>query len=136
MIIRKLDQYSIIFFPPSPRLRNVIPDPDPDQGPGSSFWGDLKFLYCSNFKYLFYMIKRAFRIKCCWGLESGKCPNLLLPDPDLKSAFEAICEHSDWAERLRERLSREFRPLDQFSISVSGCPNGCSRPQIVDFGFI
>jgi dissimilatory sulfite reductase (desulfoviridin) alpha/beta subunit len=33
-------------------------------------------------------------------------------------------------------LQREIKPLDQFSVSISGCPNGCSRPQIADFGLL
>ena len=82
------------------------------------------------------MTRKAYRIKFCWGIESGECPNLLSQEPALKQDLEAVIGHSGWPELLSGSLSREIKPLDQFSISVSGCPNGCSRPQIADFGLL
>ena len=82
------------------------------------------------------MSKKSYRIKLCWGLESGDCRNLVFPGTDLYQGLESILEESGWPECLARNLSREIKPLDQFSISVSGCPNGCSRPQIADFGLI
>jgi dissimilatory sulfite reductase (desulfoviridin) alpha/beta subunit len=72
----------------------------------------------------------------CWGIESRECPNVLDPDTDLKQDLESVVETSGWPECLTRALSREIKPLDQFSVSVSGCPNGCSRPQITDFGLL
>ena len=82
------------------------------------------------------MTRKAHRIKLCWGIESGGCPNLLFQEPTLKQDLESDVERSGWPELLGRILSREIKPLDQFSISVSGCPNGCSRPQIADFGLL
>lgn len=82
------------------------------------------------------MDRKAWRIKLCWGIESGECPNVLVPDANLKKDLEAVVQASGWPQCLAGALQREIKPLDQFSISVSGCPNGCSRPQITDFGLL
>jgi dissimilatory sulfite reductase (desulfoviridin) alpha/beta subunit len=82
------------------------------------------------------MPRKAYRLKLCWGVESRECPNVLDPDASLKQKLESVLESSGWPECLAGALSREIKPLDQFSISVSGCPNGCSRPQIADFGLL
>ncbi|MFW5818919.1 MAG: 4Fe-4S binding protein [Desulfovermiculus sp.] len=82
------------------------------------------------------MSRKAYRLKFCWGVESRECPNVLDPDASLKQDLESVLETSGWPECLAGALSREIKPLDQFSISVSGCPNGCSRPQIADFGLL
>ncbi|MFO7876487.1 MAG: 4Fe-4S binding protein [Desulfovermiculus sp.] len=82
------------------------------------------------------MDRKAWRIKLCWGIESGECPNVLDPDANLKKDLEAVVEASGWLQCVQNNLQRDIKPLDQFSISVSGCPNGCSRPQIADFGLL
>ena len=82
------------------------------------------------------MTAKAYRIKLCWGLEKGECPNLLDPDPGLKQDLESVLESSGWPQCLRGSLQRDIKPLDQFLVSVSGCPNGCSWPQIADFGLL
>lgn len=82
------------------------------------------------------MSRKTYRIKFCWGMESGECPNLIQPDPDLRLNLEQVVEDSGWPELLTRALSGDINPLSQFSISVSGCPNGCSRPQIADIGLI
>jgi len=82
------------------------------------------------------MTRQAHRIKLCWGIGSGECPNLLFQEHELEQDLQSVVENSDWPELLVCSLSREIKPLDQFSISVSGCPNGCSRPQIADFGLL
>lgn len=82
------------------------------------------------------MDRKAWRIKLCWGIESGECPNVLDPDANLKKDLEAVVQASGWPQCLAGALQREIKPLDQFSVSISGCPNGCSRPQIADFGLL
>ncbi len=82
------------------------------------------------------MSRKAYHIKLCWGIEKGECHNLLQKDPSLKHDLESVLEASGWPECLLDNLQREIKPLDQFSISISGCPNGCSRPQIADLGLL
>jgi dissimilatory sulfite reductase (desulfoviridin) alpha/beta subunit len=82
------------------------------------------------------MNRETYRIQLCWGVESGKCRNLVHRNTQLHQKLEPVIASSGWPECLAGNLSRPIRPLDQFSISVSGCPNGCSRPQIADFGLL
>ncbi len=83
------------------------------------------------------MSGKAYRIKLCLGIESGECPNLIQLEANLRKDLQAVLDDSGWPECLEQNLSsRQIKPLDQFSISVSGCPNGCSRPQIADFGLL
>ena len=82
------------------------------------------------------MSRKSYRIKLCWGVESGECRNLVHTDTNLYQDLESVLENSGWPECLERNLTREIKPLDHFSISVSGCPNGCSRPQIADFGLL
>ena len=82
------------------------------------------------------MSAKAYRIKVCRGLETGECPNLIQPETALKQLLEEVIQASGWPKCLAGTLDRAIKPLDQFSISASGCPNGCSRPQIADFGLL
>ncbi|MFW6415472.1 MAG: 4Fe-4S binding protein, partial [Thermodesulfobacteriota bacterium] len=82
------------------------------------------------------MSRKSYRIKLCWGLESGECRNLVFPETNLYQDLESVLENSGWPECLQHNLTGEIKLLDQFSLSVSGCPNGCSRPQITDFGLL
>jgi dissimilatory sulfite reductase (desulfoviridin) alpha/beta subunit len=82
------------------------------------------------------MTHKAHRIKVCWGIESGECPNLIFSEPELQQDLKSVIEGSGWPELLAGSLPRKIKPLDQFSVSVSGCPNGCSRPQIADLGLL
>jgi len=80
--------------------------------------------------------KASYRISLCCGIKESECPNLIYQDQNLYQDLEAVLLNSGWPQCLEEKLDRQIKPLDQFSISVSGCPNGCSRPQIADFGLI
>jgi dissimilatory sulfite reductase (desulfoviridin) alpha/beta subunit len=82
------------------------------------------------------MSGKSYRIKLCWGAESGECPNLIQLEANFKKDLQDVIDDSGWPECLEQNLARQVKPLDQFSISVSGCPNGCSRPQIADFGLL
>lgn len=79
---------------------------------------------------------KAYRIKNCWGIVSNECPNLMLQESGLKHELQAVIEASGWPKLLIAKLSRDIKPLDQFSLGISGCPNGCSRSQIADLGLL
>lgn len=82
------------------------------------------------------MSRKTYRITLCCGVQNGDCRNLVLRNTNLYQKLESVLESSGWPDYLISNLSREITPLDQFFISVSGCPNGCSRPQIADFGLL
>jgi len=75
-------------------------------------------------------------IECCRS-EVSHCPNVLTKTGRIKEAVEAWARENRIQERLRERFY-ESRVLfhHKFRISVSGCPNACSRPQIADVGIV
>ncbi len=67
--------------------------------------------------------------------ELSNCPNPLIKTSEWKAAIEKWAKDKNISERLRQRIKRDkifFH--DKFKVSISGCPNGCSRPQIADLG--
>ena len=67
--------------------------------------------------------------------EAMDCPNTLL---DIAPWIKAIREWTvafDLSEKLRRMVDDDTILFHhKIKFSVSGCPNGCSRPQIFDFG--
>ncbi len=78
---------------------------------------------------------QLFQIETC-RVVSG-CPNSNLDAASLLVDLEELFSRLDFTARLKERLGTEpvlFHHI--FRVSVSGCPNACSRPQIADFGLV
>jgi dissimilatory sulfite reductase (desulfoviridin) alpha/beta subunit len=69
--------------------------------------------------------------------ELSGCPNALIDVAEWKGAIDDWARESGVSERLRARV-RDEQVLfhHEFRISISGCPNACSRPQIADVGLI
>ncbi|MEW5944636.1 MAG: 4Fe-4S binding protein [bacterium] len=69
--------------------------------------------------------------------ELSGCPNVLIRTSEWKRAIEERFRERDFSERLRKRV-RDDRILyhHKLRVSVSGCPNGCSRPQTADIGVV
>lgn len=69
--------------------------------------------------------------------ELSGCPNAVLPPAEWKAAIEDWARESDVGGRLRQRVKGDRILLHhRFRVSISGCPNGCSRPQIADVGLV
>jgi len=63
------------------------------------------------------------------------CPNVLINTEPWKNAINKWLEQENISERLRTRIKSERVLYHQkLRISISGCPNQCSRTQIADFG--
>lgn len=77
----------------------------------------------------------GYRIDVCRGLAAGRCPHVLGAPAGLADRARAVAEASGWSRTL-SGLLRPPRHHELFSISLAGCPNGCSRPHIADFGLI
>lgn len=69
--------------------------------------------------------------------ELSNCPNVLISTSEWKAAVDKWIEESGANERLRE-LVKEDKVLfhHKLKVSIAGCPNGCSRPQIADIGIV
>jgi len=75
-------------------------------------------------------------IEVCRGEVSG-CPNALISTADWKKAAENWARERNVYERLRSRIKGDKVLLHhKLRVSISGCPNGCSRPQIADVGWV
>jgi anaerobic sulfite reductase subunit C len=75
-------------------------------------------------------------IEMCRNEISG-CPHTLIRTSEWKEAVQRWVEEKSINERLRARVPGD-RVLfhHKLRISVAGCPNGCSRPQIADIGIV
>ncbi len=79
---------------------------------------------------------KGFVIEACRGTRS--CPHRALDSATLAHGLRQALEALSPAERIQAKLGsgEPFRAHDCFRVSLSCCPNGCSRPQIADIGFI
>jgi len=69
--------------------------------------------------------------------EVSRCSQALIRTAEWKAALEEWVARCGFAERLAARLGREEALYhQQLRIAISGCPNGCSRPQIADLGLV
>ena len=69
--------------------------------------------------------------------ELADCPNRLLDTEPWRETLERWLRDDDASERLRQRLP-EHKVLHhhKLKLSLSGCPNGCSRPQVADLALV
>ncbi len=77
---------------------------------------------------------KGFRIDTCFG-PSG-CPNQAVECEAIAPALEQELIKRDLRSFLKERVKGPLKMHHEFRVSLSCCPNACSRPQIVDFGII
>ncbi len=72
-----------------------------------------------------------FRIKTCSGF--NRCKNTLADSAADAAAFKGL--HKELSSISSNEKPLPGRPHSRlFSVSVSLCPNGCTRPQIADIG--
>lgn len=77
---------------------------------------------------------QGFQVETCFG--PGGCPNSVGPDPDLARRIEAHLAALDLKKELKKRVSGPLKMHHEFRVTLSDCPNACSRPQIADVGLI
>jgi anaerobic sulfite reductase subunit C len=77
---------------------------------------------------------RGFQVEACFG-PTG-CPNAVVVSPDLVSKLEKKMESRNLRDFLKAKVGGPLKMHHEFRVSLSTCPNACSRPQIVDFGII
>lgn len=77
---------------------------------------------------------KGYAVETCFGAEG--CPHGVVESRDLVSAIEALLAGKKLREILRERVQGPLKLHHEFRVSVSSCPNACSRPQIVDVGIL
>lgn len=77
---------------------------------------------------------KGYRIETCFG-PSG-CRNRAVGDNSLPQELEVCLSRRNLKAFLRERVKGPLKMHHEFRVSVSDCPNACSRPQIADLGLI
>ncbi len=77
---------------------------------------------------------QGFSVETCLGAKG--CSNRTLPETDIADRIEKFLKNEDMKQFLQERLSHTLKVHNEFRVSISFCPNSCSRPQIVDVGLI
>jgi len=73
-------------------------------------------------------------VSACFG--GAGCPNALGDVARLVSEMEALMAEADLVSFLKSRVKGDLKFHHTFRVSISGCPNACSRPQITDMGII
>ncbi|MHC1727774.1 MAG: 4Fe-4S binding protein [Syntrophobacteraceae bacterium] len=77
---------------------------------------------------------KGFQIETCFG--SSGCENRAADSNQLVEELEKLFARRDFLGFLKKKVDGSLKIHHEFRISVSDCPNACSRPQIVDIGTI
>ncbi|MCX5865053.1 MAG: 4Fe-4S dicluster domain-containing protein [Deltaproteobacteria bacterium] len=77
---------------------------------------------------------QGFTVESCFG-QSG-CPNRIDTGKNLSPHLEALLRTHKLKEFMQSRVPGPLKLHHEFRITLADCPNGCSRPQIVDIGLI
>ena len=77
---------------------------------------------------------KGYGIETCFG--AGGCPNRAYHADNLPERMEKVLDGKDLKGFLKRKVEGPLKMHHEFRMSVSDCPNGCSRPQIADFGLL
>ncbi len=77
---------------------------------------------------------KGYSVETCLGAQG--CTNRTLGQTDIADQIENFLKDQGLKDFLQERLRRPLKVHNEFRVSISFCPNSCSRPQIVDVGLI
>lgn len=77
---------------------------------------------------------RGYDVSACFGREG--CPNSIVSSVGLVAEIEALMEKADLLSFLKSEVKGDLKFHHEFRVSISDCPNACSRPQITDIGII
>lgn len=77
---------------------------------------------------------KGFQVEACFG-RTG-CPNRAVNSHDLPEKIEKNLSERNIKSFLKDRVKGPLKMHHEFRISISDCPNACSRPQIFDIGLI
>jgi len=75
---------------------------------------------------------KGYQVETCFA-QSG-CPNRVIADDALAKKLEQKLARRNLKDFLKKKVEGPLKLHHEFRTSISGCPNACSRPQIVDVG--
>ncbi|HMK55843.1 MAG TPA: 4Fe-4S dicluster domain-containing protein [Dissulfurispiraceae bacterium] len=76
----------------------------------------------------------GFQVETCFG--SSGCPNRSVDDEGMAKQIENLLRKKDLRNLLKLKVKGPLKIHHEFRVSISDCPNACSRPQIADIGLI
>ncbi|SJZ61842.1 4Fe-4S dicluster-binding protein [Selenihalanaerobacter shriftii] len=76
-----------------------------------------------------------FTFNVCSGIKRN-CPNVILDAEELKHKLKEIITAEDLSSYLIDGHKGRILPHFKFRIGIAGCPNGCSRPQVMDLSLL
>lgn len=77
---------------------------------------------------------QGYQVETCFG-QSG-CPNRAVKDAGLADNVEAVLAKADMLSFLKNGVAGPLKLHHEVRVTISDCPNACSRPQIADIGII
>ncbi len=78
--------------------------------------------------------EKLILFETCQGKQRN-CPNRLIDAGHWEKVIDQALIEKKIDEKIREKIpGKKVRYHQKLHISISGCPNGCSRPQIADIG--
>ena len=77
---------------------------------------------------------KGYQVETCFG--PGGCPNRAIAEDDLGEELEDLLKGHDLRNFLKTRVQGPLKMHHELRVSLSDCPNACSRPQIADIGLI
>lgn len=96
----------------------------------------LEHVKASQRRYLDQMEEevKGYQVETCFG-PTG-CPNRVVIYEDLPRKVEERLAKRNLKSFLKDRVKGPLRMHHEFRVSISNCPNACSRPQIADLGLL
>jgi anaerobic sulfite reductase subunit C len=76
----------------------------------------------------------GYQVENCFG-QSG-CSHRAVKDDGLADSLEAVLAGADMLAFLKAGVQGPLKLHHEFRVTISDCPNACSRPQIADIGII
>ena len=77
---------------------------------------------------------KGYRVEVCMG--GSNCENAVDTGKRLADKAEDLLKSKDLFSFLRKNTKGKIKFHQEFKVSISYCPNSCSRPQITDIGII
>ena len=77
---------------------------------------------------------KGYEVSTCFGGDG--CPNTANSCTRLAKEIETLFEKAGIRSFLKENVKGDLKFHHEFRVTLSECPNACSRPQIVDIGII
>jgi anaerobic sulfite reductase subunit C len=96
----------------------------------------ISHVHTSKRKFLLNMEDevKGYQLESCFGADG--CRNRAVTDVELSGKLELMLSAKNIRAFLKNIVKGPLKMHHEFRVSISDCPNACSRPQIVDIGLI